>query len=56
MTTFRTIDEPARPVRVVQVGAGGMGRAWLDTVAASPDVELVGIVDLELDAARAGLS
>jgi predicted dehydrogenase len=54
MTTFRTIDEPARPLRVVQVGAGGMGRAWLDTVAASPDVELVGIVDLELDAARAG--
>lgn len=54
MSTFRTIDESARPLRVVQVGAGGMGRAWLDTVAASPDVELVGIVDLDLDAARAG--
>ncbi|WP_186377031.1 Gfo/Idh/MocA family protein [Curtobacterium pusillum] len=42
------------PLRVVQVGAGGMGRAWLGTVAADPDVELVGIVDLDLDAARAG--
>lgn len=41
-------------LRVVQVGAGGMGRAWLATVAADPDVELVGIVDLDLDAARAG--
>jgi len=42
------------PLRVVQVGAGGMGRAWLGTVAADPDVELVGIVDLDLDAARSG--
>ncbi|MGU3411168.1 Gfo/Idh/MocA family protein [Microbacterium sp. M1A1_1b] len=41
-------------LRVVQVGAGGMGRAWLSTVAADPDVELVGIVDLDLDVARAG--
>lgn len=38
----------------MQVGAGGMGRAWLGTVAADPDVELVGVVDLDLDAARAG--
>ncbi|WIE79773.1 Gfo/Idh/MocA family oxidoreductase [Curtobacterium sp. MCSS17_016] len=42
------------PLRVLQVGAGGMGRAWLATVAADPEVELVGIVDLDLDAARAG--
>jgi len=42
------------PLRVVQVGAGGMGRAWLSTVAADPDVQLVGVVDLDLDAARAG--
>lgn len=41
-------------LRVVQVGAGEMGRAWLRTVAESSDVELVGIVDLDLDAARAG--
>ena len=44
----------SEPLRLVQVGAGGMGRAWLGTVAADPDVELVGIVDLDLDAARAG--
>jgi predicted dehydrogenase len=30
-----------------------MGRVWLGTVIASPDVELVGIADLNLDAARA---
>ena len=54
MSAFRTVDDSARPLRVIQVGAGGMGQAWLDTVAASPDVELVGIVDLDLDAARAG--
>jgi predicted dehydrogenase len=54
MSSFRTVDDSARPLRVIQVGAGGMGQAWLDTVAASPDVELVGIVDLDLDAARAG--
>jgi predicted dehydrogenase len=36
---FRTIpSSPADPLRVVIVGAGGMGRAWLATVAASPDV------------------
>ena len=54
MSAFRTVDDPARPLRVIQVGAGGMGQAWLDTVAASADVELVGIVDLDLGAARAG--
>lgn len=32
-----------------------MGRAWLGTIAANPDVELVGLVDLNLEAARASL-
>ena len=41
------------PLRVVQVGAGGMGRAWLDTVAANPDVRLVGLVDLSTETATA---
>jgi predicted dehydrogenase len=41
-------------LRVVQVGAGGMGQAWLATIAADPDVELVGVVDLDEQAARAG--
>ena len=33
-------------LRVVQVGAGAMGGAWLSMVAESTDVELVGLVDL----------
>ena len=40
------------PLRLVQVGAGGMGRTWLRTVAADPDVRLVGLVDLDAGAAR----
>lgn len=32
-----------------------MGRQWLRTIAAGPDVELVGLVDLDLDTARAAL-
>ena len=40
------------PLRLIQVGAGGMGRAWLRNLAASPDVRLVGLVDLDADAAR----
>jgi predicted dehydrogenase len=43
----------AGPLRVLQVGAGGMGRAWLATITANPDVALVGLVDLDLDVARA---
>ncbi|GAB7304618.1 hypothetical protein MAFF212519_24970 [Clavibacter michiganensis] len=43
-------------LRVVQVGAGGMGRQWLQTIAEDPDVELVGVVDLDAEAARAGAS
>lgn len=60
MTTPRTsgpLTEHVRvtgpgPLRLLQVGAGGMERAWLATIAADPDVELVGLVDLDLDAAR----
>ncbi|MCO1339402.1 oxidoreductase [Kocuria polaris] len=32
-----------------------MGRNWLGVIAANPDVELVGLVDLDLEAARAAL-
>ncbi|UFU07804.1 Gfo/Idh/MocA family protein [Ruania halotolerans] len=48
--------QSARPLRVIQVGAGGMGRAWLRTIVASPDVELVGVVDLDMDVARTALA
>jgi predicted dehydrogenase len=51
--SFRTIaSTPEDPLRVVVAGAGNMGRAWLATVTASPEVELVGIADLDLAAAR----
>jgi predicted dehydrogenase len=51
--SFRTIPATAEePLRVVLVGAGSMGRVWLATVIASPAVELVGIADLDLGAAR----
>ncbi len=40
------------PLRLLQVGAGGMGRAWLGTIGDSAEVELVGLVDLDLDTAR----
>jgi predicted dehydrogenase len=39
-------------VRVIQVGAGGMGQNWLQTLEQSDDVEIVGVVDLNLEAAR----
>ena len=39
------------PLRVVLVGAGGMGKAWLRTIVADPDVALAGVVDLDLDVA-----
>ena len=50
--SFRTIaSTPDKPLRVVVGGAGNMGRAWLETVTASPEVELVGVADLDLAAA-----
>ncbi|MFI5730505.1 Gfo/Idh/MocA family protein [Kribbella sp. NPDC051587] len=42
----------AEPLRVLQVGAGGMGRAWLRTLAESPGARLVGLVDLDTGLAR----
>jgi len=42
----------ADPVRIIQVGAGAMGRAWLQVIADSDQVELAGLVDLDVDVAR----
>ncbi len=42
----------AEPIRIIQVGAGAMGRAWLQVIADSDQAELVGLVDLNIDAAR----
>lgn len=38
---------------VILVGAGAMGQSWLQAIGTSPDVQLAGIVDLDLGAARA---
>lgn len=43
---------PAEPMRLVQVGAGAMGRTWLTTIAESPAATLVGLADLDLQVAR----
>ncbi|GAB3182101.1 Gfo/Idh/MocA family oxidoreductase [Nesterenkonia halophila] len=48
--------EDSSPRRLLLVGAGGMGRAWLETILAEPRAELVGVVDLDLEAARAALA
>ncbi|MCD0443359.1 Gfo/Idh/MocA family oxidoreductase [Glycomyces sp. A-F 0318] len=50
--SFRTIAGDG-PLRLVVVGAGGMGRAWARTVRDAEDTELVGIADLSSAAAEA---
>jgi predicted dehydrogenase len=42
----------AEPVRLIQVGAGLMGRHWLDVIGQSTDVQLVGLADLDLALAQ----
>jgi predicted dehydrogenase len=42
----------AEPVRLMQVGAGLMGRHWLDVIGQSTDVRLVGLADLDLPTAQ----
>jgi predicted dehydrogenase len=46
------MSEPVEPVRLIHVGAGLMGRAWLNVIGQSTDVQLVGIADLDLEAAQ----
>ncbi|WP_052424304.1 Gfo/Idh/MocA family protein [Nonomuraea candida] len=55
VTGFSPVADPGRPLRVVQVGAGAMGLAWLRTLTADPGVELVGVADLDVDRARAAV-
>ncbi|MFL6046902.1 MAG: Gfo/Idh/MocA family protein [Propionibacteriaceae bacterium] len=43
---------PAEPIRLIQVGAGLMGRHWLDVIGQSTEVELVGLADLDLPLAQ----
>ena len=46
------MSEAIEPVQLIQVGAGLMGRAWLNVIGQSTDVQLVGIADLDLEAAQ----
>jgi predicted dehydrogenase len=46
------MPSPTEPVRLILVGAGMMGRLWLDIIGRSTDVQLVGVVDLDLSAAE----
>ena len=55
MSAFALLADSASPVRVIQVGAGGMGRVWLQLLADSSTVQLVGLVDLDVEAARSAL-
>ncbi|CAN5234558.1 Gfo/Idh/MocA family oxidoreductase [soil metagenome] len=56
MSAFATLADPPEPVRIIQVGAGGMGRVWLQLLIDTPDVDLVGLVDLDTEAARRALA
>ncbi|WP_308465924.1 Gfo/Idh/MocA family protein [Rathayibacter soli] len=51
MTSFATLPGGG-PVRLVLVGAGNMGQHWMRMLEQSNNVELVGLVDLDLDLAR----
>lgn len=44
------------PVRIVQVGAGGMGRQWISAIDQSPETQLVGLVDLDINVAQTALA
>ena len=53
MSYFQTLDDPTRPVRFALIGAGMMGHQWLTVLHGNPQVELVGIADLDVDSAAA---
>lgn len=56
MSSFTRLDAAIDRVRIVQVGAGAMGRAWLRLLADSSEVELVGLVDLDTALASRALA
>lgn len=56
MSAFATLPDPTTPVRVIQVGAGGMGRVWMQLLIDTPEVALVGLVDLDVEAAHRALT
>ena len=42
-----------QPLRVVLVGCGGISRTWLNSIVEIPALEMVGLVDLRDEAAKA---
>lgn len=50
-----SLETGARPLRVIQVGAGAMGRGWLRTLTGYDDVQLVGVADLDVATAKTAL-
>ena len=55
-SSFATLPNATSPLRIIQVGAGGMGRVWLQLLADTPGVTLVGLVDLDTEAASRALA
>lgn len=53
--SHHTLADPHTPVRIILVGAGAMGKNWLGALTRSPDAEVVGLVDLNLEAATKAL-
>lgn len=51
---FRTIAADG-PLKIVVIGAGGMGRGWIDVVGQNRDCELAGVADINLEAARSAV-
>lgn len=51
--TFRTVPDDGSPLRVVLVGVGGMGQAWLQAISECEVAAVVGLVDLDTAAAEA---
>lgn len=46
-------SKPPAPARAVLVGCGGISKAWFDALTQWDDVAVVGLVDLDVDAAAA---
>ena len=51
MASFETFTE-SRPIRVVQVGCGGMAQGWVERTKKKAGVELVGLIDIRREAAE----
>jgi len=46
-------QDTSKPLKVVQVGCGGMGRGWIANAVQIPELQLVGLVDVQRKAAEA---